>query len=101
MEILSYFTKNLVISKRKFAALIFLFSGSMAWFLNFYGRFNDIFLFFLKNEYWVNVGSLFFLFSVIGSALFGSIFVKRISRKNIILYSALRIITLHFSSFFS
>ena len=89
MEILGYFTNDLEISKRKFTALVFLFSGSMAWFLSFYGRFDDIFSFFFKNDYLVNVGSLFFLISVIGAALFSSIFVKRISRKNIIFYSTL------------
>ena len=89
MEILSYFTHNFVISKSKFTSLIFLFSGSMAWFLCFNGRFNDIFYFFFKNEYWTNVGSLFFLLSLIASALFSSILVNRINRKNIILYSTL------------
>ena len=89
MAILGCITDDLEISRRKFAALVFLFSGSLAWFLTFQGRFGDIFVFFFKNEYLVNVGSLFFLLSVIGSALFGSLFVKRVSRKNIIFYSTL------------
>ncbi len=89
MGVLSYFTGNLEISKRKFTALIFLFSGSMAWFLSFYGRFGDIFKPFFETDYWINVGNIFFLFSVIGSALIGSVFVKRVKRKNIIFFSTL------------
>lgn len=89
MGVLSYFTGNLEISKRKFSALIFLFSGSMAWFLSFYGRFGDIFRIFFETDYLINIGTLIFLFSVIGSALIGSIFGKRIKRKNIIFFSTL------------
>lgn len=84
---LGFLTENFSISLRKFITIMFLFSSSFAWFLSFYNRFDDIFSFFIPSQFWLNIGTLFFLFSVIGSGLIGSFLVNKIGRKNLIFWS--------------
>ncbi len=84
---MGFLTENLKISKRKFLALVFLFLGSLGWFFSFYNRFNDIFSFFIKSEFWLNIGNILFLFSIICSSLIGRMLTKKIDRKNILFWS--------------
>lgn len=81
---LGFLTENLHITLRKFLALMFLFSGSFAWFLSFYSRFDDIFSFFINSDLWLNIGNFLFLFSVIISAFVGSMLVDRVERKKLL-----------------
>ena len=86
---LGFLTENLQISLRKFLALVFLFSSSFAWFLSFFNRFDDIFSFFINSEFWLNIGNLFFLLSVIASAFIGSIIVDKVDRKKLLFFLTL------------
>jgi MFS family permease len=84
---LGFLTENISISLRKFLTIMFLFSSSFAWFLSFYNRFDDIFTSFIPSQFWLNIGTLFFLFSVIISGLIGSFLVDKIGRKNLLFWS--------------
>ena len=86
---LGFLTENLQISLRKFLALVFLFSSSFAWFLSFFNRFDDIFSLFINSEFWLNIGNLLFLLSVIVSAFIGSIIVDKVSRKKLLIFLTL------------
>ena len=86
---LGFLTENFSISLRKFITIMFLFSSSFAWFLSFYNRFDDIFSFFIPTQFWLNIGTLFFLISIIASGLTGSFLINKIDRKNLILWSTI------------
>jgi MFS family permease len=80
-----FLTENFQLSLRKFLALMFLFSGSFAWFLSFFSRFDDILSLFISSELWLNIGNLLFLLSVIASAFIGSMVVDKVDRKKLLL----------------
>ncbi|UCF45365.1 MAG: MFS transporter [Candidatus Bathyarchaeota archaeon] len=86
---LGFLTENLQISFRKFLALMFLFTSSFGWFLSFFARFDDIFSFFINSEFWLNIGNLLFLSSVIVSAFIGSMVVDKVARKKLLLFLTL------------
>jgi len=80
---LGFLTENLQISLRRFLALMFFFASSFGWFLSFFTRFDDIFSVVINNEFWLNIGNLLFLSSVIVSAFVGSIVADKVNRKKL------------------
>ena len=80
---LGFLTENFSISLRKFLALLFLFSGNLAWFMAFYNRFDEIFdQFFPENL--VNVGNGIFLICIIVSAITVSVISEKLNRKKLL-----------------
>jgi MFS family permease len=87
VPIIGFVTEGIEISMKKFLAIMFFFSSTFAWFLSFYNHFDDIFSFFIEDVFWLDIGTLVFLFSVIFSALIGNMYIKKISRKTFLFCS--------------
>jgi len=81
---LNFFTRGMTIPKKKFLAVIFLFSSTFAWFYIFYYYFNEMFSPSISGESWT-FQLLFLVFMVI-SAFIGSIISEKVNRKNFLFF---------------
>lgn len=84
--VLGFLVENLQIPKRKFFALVFLFSSSFAWFLVFYNRFDEIFSSFILDTFWLNIGNALFLIFVVISSMFGSFLAEKVNRRRLLFW---------------
>ena len=78
---LGFLTKDVRISKSKFASVVILVSASFAWLFMFFNWFRDIFEFYIPNAASVNNGYFLFLGAATFSAILGSVLSERINRR--------------------
>jgi MFS family permease len=69
---------------QKLLAVTLLFSSSFAWFFAFYTYFDDIFTVFNTDTFWLILGNMLFLISVVVSAVFGSVIAGRVNRRKLL-----------------
>lgn len=74
----------MTIPLRKLLAVTILFSSSFAWFFVFYNYFDDIFVVFNTDTFWLISGNMLFLISVFVSAVFGSVIAGRVNRRKLL-----------------
>lgn len=79
-----FLAKGMTIPFRRFLAVALLFSSSFAWFFAFYTYFDDIFVVFNTDTFWLISGNILFLISVVVSAVFGSVIAGRVNRRKLL-----------------
>lgn len=98
---LKLITDDVTIPHRKLLSVTVLVSSTLAWFFVFYYYFNDIFVTFTNDLFWVSLSNVLFLVFIAVSAIVGSMIAEKVDRRKfLVTWTLLGILTTTLLLFF-